>query len=84
MPKQSPQAAKTLDFEESLNTLDGLVNQLEAGELSLEESLAAFEKGVNLTRQCQQHLSNAEKKVSMLVGKDDDLQLVDFDSPESN
>jgi exodeoxyribonuclease VII small subunit len=84
MPKKSPKESKTLAFEESLDTLDVLVNKLEGGELSLEESLSAFEKGINLTRQCQQHLSHAEQKVSMLVGKEDDLQLVDFDSPESN
>jgi exodeoxyribonuclease VII small subunit len=84
MPKEQPKESKTLAFEESLKTLDGLVNKLEGGELTLEESLSAFEKGINLTRQCQQHLSNAEQKVSMLVGKDDDLQLVDFDSPENN
>lgn len=84
MPKQLPKESKTLDFEASLNTLDSLVNKLEGGELSLEESLSAFEKGINLTRQCQQHLNNAEQKVSILVGKDDELQLADFDSPESN
>ncbi len=84
MPKQLPKEQKTLDFEASLTTLDGLVNKLEAGELSLEESLSAFEDGINLTRQCQQHLSNAELKASMLVGNDDDLQLADFDSTESN
>jgi exodeoxyribonuclease VII small subunit len=79
-----PKEQKTLDFEASLTTLDGLVNKLEGGELSLEESLSAFEEGINLTRQCQQHLSSAEQKVSMLVGKDDNLQLTDFDAPESN
>jgi exodeoxyribonuclease VII small subunit len=84
MPKQLPKEQKTLDFEASLTTLDGLVNKLEAGELSLEESLSAFEDGINLTRQCQQHLSNAEQKISMLVGNDDALQLAAFDSPESN
>ena len=84
MPKQLPKEQKTLDFEASLTTLDGLVNKLESGELSLEESLSAFEDGINLTRQCQHHFSNAELKVSMLVGNDDDLQLADFVSTESN
>ena len=79
-----PKEQKILDFEASLTTLDGLVNKLEGGELSLEESLSAFEEGINLTRQCQKHLSSAEQKVSMLVGKDENLQLTDFDSPESN
>ncbi len=84
MPKDTSKEPDNLSFEESINTLDGLVNKLESGELSLEESLAAFEKGINLTKQCQQHLSNAQKKVSMLVGEDDNLQLVDFDTNENN
>jgi len=81
MPKETPEK---LSFEESINTLDGLVNKLESGDLSLEESLEAFEKGIHLTKQCQQHLSNAQQKVSMLVGEDDNLQLVDFDTNENN
>ncbi|MFT7490439.1 MAG: exodeoxyribonuclease VII small subunit [Pseudohongiellaceae bacterium] len=84
MPKELPKEQKTLDFEASLATLDGLVNKLEGGELSLEESLSAFEQGINLTRQCQQHLTDAEQKVSMLIGNEGALQLTDFDSPESN
>jgi exodeoxyribonuclease VII small subunit len=83
MPKKPPQVEKALDFEESLTNLDGLVNKLEGGELTLEESLSAFEQGINLTRQCQQHLSRAEQKISMLVGKDENLQLTNFDSPEN-
>ena len=83
MPKKPPQVEKALDFEESLTNLDGLVNKLEGGELTLEESLSAFEQGINLTRQCQKHLSRAEQKISMLVGKDENLQLTNFDSPEN-
>lgn len=84
MPKDTSQQPEKLSFEESINTLDDLVNKLESGDLSLEESLEAFEKGINLTKQCQQHLSNAQQKVSMLVGEEDNLQLVDFDTNENN
>jgi exodeoxyribonuclease VII small subunit len=70
-------------FEQSLQELDALVNKLEDGELSLEESLTAFERGISLTRECQQHLADAKQKVSMLIGKDSDLQLVSFDTPEA-
>ncbi len=79
-----PKKEKNLSFEESLQELDTLVNKLENGELSLEKSLEAFEKGIKLTRECQQHLTEAEQKVSMLVGESDDMQLVDFDSPEND
>lgn len=76
MPKKSIK----LNFEESLKELDVIVTKLEAGELSLEDSLSAFEKGISLTRECQQHLSTAEQKVSLLIGEEDNLSLVDFDS----
>ncbi len=79
-----PKKEKNLSFEESLQELDTLVNKLENGDLSLEKSLEAFEKGIKLTRECQQHLTEAEQKVSLLVGEGDDLQLVDFDSPEND
>ena len=55
-----------VDFEQSLGSLQALVERLESGDLSLEESLAAFEQGVALTRDCQQALSQAEQKVQQL------------------
>jgi len=78
-----PKKTEKLNFEKSLEELDALVNKLEDGELSLEESLSAFERGIKLTRECQQHLSDAEQKVSLLVGQDKDLSLVDFDDAET-
>jgi len=59
--------SKALDFEKSLAELQALVERLESGELSLEDSLGAFEQGVALTRDCQQALSQAEQKVQMLL-----------------
>ncbi|WP_150306012.1 exodeoxyribonuclease VII small subunit [Pseudomonas saliphila] len=58
---------KPIDFEQSLSALQQLVERLESGELSLEDSLAAFEQGVALTRDCQQALTQAEQKVQQLV-----------------
>ena len=58
---------KTLDFEQSLTELQTLVERLESGELSLEESLGAFEQGIRLTRECQTSLSQAEQKVQILA-----------------
>lgn len=63
----SKTSAKKVDFETALEQLEALVNKLEAGEISLEASLQAFEEGVKLTRECQQQLTEAEQRVQMLV-----------------
>lgn len=65
-------------FERSLEELETLVDQMEQGELSLEESLKAFEQGIKLTRDCQQALTKAEQKVQTLIEKDSESTLVDF------
>ena len=54
-------------FESALEELEQVVEQLESGELSLEDSLSAFEKGVGLVRFCNQKLNEVEKKIEMLV-----------------
>lgn len=58
---------KALDFEKSLQQLEALVEAMENGDLGLEESLQAFEKGVSLTRACQAALDNAEQRVNLLL-----------------
>lgn len=55
------------NFEAALEELEGVVEQLETGELPLEDSLVAFEKGVGLVVYCNQKLTEAEKKVELLV-----------------
>jgi exodeoxyribonuclease VII small subunit len=65
-----------LDFESALRDLEALVGTLESGELPLEESLKAFEKGIALTRRCQSALQAAELKVKELTEND---ELVDLD-----
>lgn len=55
------------NFEEALVSLETLVAAMEEGELSLEESLKAFEQGIKLTRECQAALVQAEQKVQLLV-----------------
>jgi len=56
------------DFETALAELETLVTRMEGGQLSLEESLRAFERGVYLTRICQKALDEAEQKVQILLG----------------
>ena len=60
-----------VDFEATLKELEDLVRQMESGDLGLEDSLKAFERGVKLTRQCQAALKNAELRVRALTGDDD-------------
>lgn len=59
----------SFDFEKALASLEKLVTRMESGNLSLEESMAAFEEGIALTRQCQQALHQAEQKVQLLMEK---------------
>ncbi len=64
---KSEKPAEGIDFEKSLAELEGIVKQLEAGNLALDKSLALFERGVQLARACKEKLSEAELKVSQLV-----------------
>jgi len=61
------QAKSAFNFEDSLAELEALVKQMEQGDLTLEDSLAAFERGISLTRGCQTALAQAEQKVSVLM-----------------
>jgi exodeoxyribonuclease VII small subunit len=56
-----------LPFESALAHLEDLVDRLEGGELSLEEALATFERGVSLSRRCAEELERAERRVEVLV-----------------
>ena len=58
---------KTADFETSLSQLETLVESLEGGELSLDEALRTFERGVGIARQCQKPLRDAEQRVQQLI-----------------
>jgi exodeoxyribonuclease VII small subunit len=69
----------TIDFEASLKELEALVEKMEQGETSLEQSLKDFERGVALTRACQQALRDAEQKVQILTGKDENSPLQEFE-----
>jgi exodeoxyribonuclease VII small subunit len=75
-----PKKKQTTAVEAAMKELESLVETLEQGDLSLEESLQAFERGVALTRACQQALEEAEQKVRMLSGDQDDAALIPFDA----
>jgi len=67
------------DFEKSLTQLEKIVSRMEAGELGLEDSLAQFEKGIELARNCQDTLSNAELRVEQLIEKNGLQQTIPFE-----
>ena len=64
----------TVNFEKAIKDLERIVEDLESGELSLEQSLKTFEKGIKLTRQCQGELEKAELKVKKLVEENGELK----------
>ena len=64
---QDQASPAAINFEESLDQLEQLVTQIENGELTLDESLKVFEKGIKLTQNCQKTLTDAEQKVKILT-----------------
>ena len=70
-----------IDFESALKELETLVSRMESGELSLDESLKAFERGIELTRKCQSSLEAAELRVQTLT-KDKELEDSDLEIDE--
>ncbi len=74
---------KTPPFEKSLSRLEELVEKLESGELTLEESLEAFEEGVKISRECRKYLDQAEKRIEVLMGEiEGEADLSPFDPEE--
>jgi exodeoxyribonuclease VII small subunit len=80
MPGSNPQTdPKPLDFEAAMRDLEEIVERLEQGDLPLEESLKAFERGILLTRNCQSALKDAEQKVEILLKKAGEARVEDFE-----
>ena len=83
MPTPKAEKEAKPDFETAMRDLEDLVARLEQGDLPLEESLAAFERGVMLTRVCQTALKEAEQKVEILLKKSGEPALENFAADES-
>ncbi|OGT32834.1 MAG: exodeoxyribonuclease VII small subunit [Gammaproteobacteria bacterium RBG_16_51_14] len=79
MPKKSTK----FDFEKALKELEQLVEKMEGGELTLEDSMHHFERGIALTRACQKALVEAEQKVQILLQKEGKADMAPF-TPEDN
>lgn len=69
-------------FEQSLAELESIVQNLEQGELNLEESMTLFERGLSLSKLSQEKLQQAEQKVKILINENGQQQLTDFDISE--
>ncbi|MEK6748926.1 MAG: exodeoxyribonuclease VII small subunit [Pseudomonadota bacterium] len=72
-----------IDFEKSLAELEQLVAQLEKGDLPLEASLTAFERGVTLAQQCQAALKEAEQRVNILVQKNGQIDVQPYNESDT-
>ena len=75
---------KIYPFEEALEKLSALVEKMESGDLSLEESLKIFEEGIKLSKDCQNALSDAEKKVQALLLEEDQTNTLDSENLKDN
>lgn len=73
---------KEKSFEEALKRLEQIVQKLEGGDLSLDESLSLFEEGINLSRFCTKKLAQAEKKVEKLLKLGEEFKLEPLDLEE--
>ncbi len=73
---------ENMTFEATIEELDSLVDQLENGDLALDDALRKFERGIALARAGQTKLSDAEQRVSILLSEDDEAALSDF-TPDS-
>lgn len=71
MPKKS----NLPDFEAALTELEKIVEKMESGEQSLEEALKSFQRGIELTRTCQQGLKEAEQRVEKLLAQNGDVRI---------
>lgn len=81
-PANADGNAGTVQFEASLKELEALVERLEGGEQGLEDALRDFERGISLTRQCQQSLKDAELRVQQLLQRNGEETLADFADEE--
>lgn len=75
-------STKSINLEKALADLEGLVEELESGDLPLEKAMKKFEEGIKLTRSCQKALKDAAQKVEILLKSAGDESLEDFATEE--
>ena len=77
-------AKKSINFEKALDQLEEIVEDMESADLSLDESLKSFEKGIKLTRDCQEALTHAEQKVQTLIEENGEFSAVALDGADED
>ncbi len=76
-----PETAKELSFEDAVQELEAIIQRMSGGTQSLENSIAEFERGIKIVRECQKMLSDAEQRVESLIkAADGQVQTKSFDS----
>jgi exodeoxyribonuclease VII small subunit len=80
----SSKKAKTPDFEKSLSELEKIVDRMERGEQTLDDTMKDFERGMILSEQCQKSLDAAQQKVEKLVRKHGSYQLEELDQDDED
>lgn len=65
-------------FEEQMEKLEKIVNEIEKGDLNLDEAVAKFEEGIKISKDCNQMLEDAEKKITILINEDGELKEENF------
>lgn len=70
---------KDINFEEAMKKLEEIASELEKNDLDLDASVAKFEEGMKLSKQCSEILENAEKRISILIKTDDGVEEEDFE-----
>lgn len=69
---------KEINFEDTMKKLENIANELEKGDLDLDTSVSKFEEGMKLSKECNEILENAEKRISILINNGEDIKEEDF------
>lgn len=69
-------------FEENMEELEKVVAELEKGDLNLDDSVSRFEQGIKISKECSKILEEAEKKITILVNKDDEMKEENFQTED--
>lgn len=70
--------SEDINFEDAMKQLENIANELEKGNLTLDESVKKFEEGMNLSKKCNDFLNSAEKKITMLINDGDEIKEENF------
>ena len=69
---------KEINFEESMENLEKIVTELEKGDLNLDDSIKKFEQGMKISKECNEYLENAEKKITVLINENGNVTEENF------